>query len=171
MSSRVGDLGFPSPVKRRIEMSAMPNGRVRMALAGLDGFAAVAAVGGGLALLAGLEGDRFPRAWLTGSPFSDYAVPALILLSVVGGSSFLAAAATLRSPSLGPRLSIVAGLVMAGWIVGEIAILTGDAEVVSPTEVLFLTVGLAMAGLGWRASRAGQGGRPSQGAPRPRGGA
>jgi hypothetical protein len=152
-------------------MPAMPKGRVRLALAGLDAFAAVAAIGGGSALLAGLEADRFPRAWLSGSPFGDYAVPALILLSVVGGSSLLAAAATLRSPSLGARLSIVAGMVMVGWIVGEIVLLTGDAEVVSPTEVLFLTVGLAMAGLGWRARRAEQAARPSQAATQPRGAA
>ena len=126
-----------------------------MALAGLDAFAAVAAIGGGLALLTGLEGSRFPRAWLSGSPFSDYAVPALILVSVVGGSSLLAAVATLRSPSLGARWSCIAGSVMVGWIAGEIVILTGDAEIVSPTELIFLVAGLAMAGLGWRVRRVG----------------
>jgi hypothetical protein len=120
-----------------------------------------------LALLAGLEGDRFPRAWLSGTPFSDYVVPALILVTFVGGTSLLSAAATLRSPLLGARLSVIAGLVMVGWIVGEIVILTGDAEVVSLTEIVFLAVGLAMAGLGWRVSRAGQAVRPIQRDTRP----
>jgi len=43
---------------------------------------------------------------------------------------------------------VLAGLVMAGWIVGEILILTGDGELISPSEFLYLGVSGAMAGLG-----------------------
>jgi hypothetical protein len=138
-----------------------------VALLVLDGFAAVAAIGGGLALLSGLEGDRFPRAWLSGTPFDGYGIPAMILVCLVGGSSAVAFATTLRGPTAGARASLLAGLVMVGWIAGEIVILSGDAEVVSPTEIVFLAVGLATTGLGWWVSRAGQAAGPNQGDARP----
>jgi hypothetical protein len=35
---------------------------------------------------------------------------------------------------------VLAALVMAGWIVGELAILTNDGDVVSATEVLHRAV-------------------------------
>jgi hypothetical protein len=88
----------------------------RVALLAVDAFAAVTAVGGGLALVTGLEGDRFPADWLRGTPFSSYVVPGLILAGVVGGSAAVAAAATLRSPRAGGRISMLAGMIMIGWI-------------------------------------------------------
>ena len=47
---------------------------VRVALFVVDVFVAVTAVGGGIALIAGPEADRFPIDWLTGTPFSSTSV-------------------------------------------------------------------------------------------------
>jgi hypothetical protein len=141
-------VGSPNTGASPVEVSRVPWPWLRIALVAVDGSAAVTAIGGGIALATGLEGDRFPTEWLRGTPFSSYLVPGLILATVVGGSAAAATVATLRRPTTGSRASMLAGLVMVGWIVGEILILTGDGEVVSPTEVLYLAAGLAMIGLG-----------------------
>ena len=101
----------------------MRGNRVRVALFAVDAFAAVSAVGGGIALATGLEGDRFPTDLLAGTPFRSYVIPGLILAGVVGGSATVAAAATLHSSQAGARASTLAGAVMMGWIVGEVLIL------------------------------------------------
>jgi hypothetical protein len=119
----------------------------RVALVVLGGFTTVAATGGGLALAAGLEGDRFPLGLLLGTPFSTYLAPGLILAAVVGGSAAVATAATLCSERLGPRLCVLAGAILMGWIVGEVLILTAP-EARSPIEVVYFGVGLLMAILG-----------------------
>jgi len=55
--------------------------RARAALVVVDAFAAVTAIGGGLALVAELEGDRFPSTWLAAAPVS----PTEVLLVARGG--------------------------------------------------------------------------------------
>jgi hypothetical protein len=126
---------------------------VRSALIGADGLVAVTAIGGGLALAGGLEGSRFPIDWLTGTPFASYLEPGLILAVFVGGSAAMATIVTVRSPSTGGWASVVAGLVLFGWILGEIGILTGDGQLVSATELFYLVVALGTCGLGWELSR------------------
>jgi len=58
-------------------------------------------------------------SWLQGTPFADYTVPGLILGLVVGGSALVAMVATIKSDSLGAIASMIAGVIMMGWIVGE----------------------------------------------------
>lgn len=132
-------------------------GRIRFALFVLDLSAAVSAVLGGIAVA--LQLDRFPREWLAASPFSDYVVPGAILAIVVGGSAALAAATIAAVPRLGAPLSVLAGLLLMGWIVGELLLLEQNSAATSPRSVvepIYLVVGLAMATLGvvmWRAGR------------------
>src|SRR5687767_3141982 len=96
---------------------------VRVALVVVDGFVAVTAIEGGIALLSGLETARFPHELLRRTPFRSYVAPDLILSAGVGGSALVAAAATLRRPDTGAVASMVAGVVMMGWIGGEILLL------------------------------------------------
>jgi hypothetical protein len=126
--------------------------RGRRALVAVDAFAAVTAVSGGIALAIGLEGDRFPTAWLTGTPFRSYRVPGLMLAGLVGGSATGAAAATLRSPRTGGSASLLAGGVLMGWILGEIRLLKQPVYG-TWTERLFFAVGLLMAVLGLTVQR------------------
>jgi membrane protein DedA with SNARE-associated domain len=63
----------------------------------------------------------------------------------------------LRSPRAGAAASIVAGVVLVGWIAGEVLILSAP-EARSWTEVVYAAVGLAMLILGlraWRSERTG----------------
>lgn len=114
----------------------------------IDLFVALTAIGGGIALVAGLEANRFPLAWLRGTPFSSYVIPGLILAVVVGGSAAVASALMRRRPTDGARASLLAGLIMMGWIAGEVLILN---QPVAPQgiEIFYFMVGLAMALLGW----------------------
>lgn len=128
------------------------DGPLRVGLFAVDTFAAMSAAGGGIALMAGLESGRFPLGWLKGTPFSSYVIPGLILAVAVGGSATVAAAATLRSPRAGARASLLAGVVMLGWIVGEVLILNQPSR---PTriEVFYFAAGLLMALLGLAVGR------------------
>lgn len=127
--------------------------RARVALIAVDAFSAVTAVGGGIALATGAEGDRFPVELLRDTPFRSYLVPGLILAGAVGGSATVAAVATLRSPRVGGPASVLAGAVMMGWIAGEIRILK-QPSAPTGTEVFYFAVGLLMAGLGPAVGRA-----------------
>jgi hypothetical protein len=133
------------------------SGRIRFALFVVDLSAAVSAVIGGVAVA--LDVDHLPREWLAGSPFSDYVLPGAMLAILVGGSAGIAAAATARFPRAGAPVSVVAGLVLVGWIVGELAVLNQNTAGTSPRSVvepIYFVVGLAMVALGlilWRRGR------------------
>lgn len=101
----------------------MSVGVVRVALFIVDVFVGLTAIGGGIALAAGLEANRFPLEWLRGTPFGSYTVPGLILAVVVGGSAATAAVATLLNPQTGALASMVAGAILVGWIIGEVLLL------------------------------------------------
>lgn len=104
-----------------------------------DLFAGVAAVAGGVGLVGG--GIQFPSHWLSGTPFSAYTAPGLILGIVVGGSALLAAAITLLSSrQAGAMASAIAGAVMIGWIVGEVGLI----GYVSWMQPAFFAFGVAM---------------------------
>ena len=129
-------------------MLHLPSKPTRIALVSLDMFAAVTAIAGGAMLAIGLEDARFPADWLAGTPFDTYTIPGVILTGAVGGSAAIAAAAVWRRRRGGP-MSILSGVVLLGWIVGEIAILNGRrSDMISPMEGLYLAVALAMIGLG-----------------------
>jgi hypothetical protein len=115
----------------------------RVALAVVDGFAAISAIGGGYAVMVGtikpgpdLAGGTF--GWL----ISDYFIAGEILLVVTGGTALAALAATLLSRTAGAGFSAAAGLVMMGWIVGEIFIVGAHW-----LQLIYFAVGLAMLAL------------------------
>lgn len=102
---------------RHNRRGAAPSASQR-ALIVLDCFASVAALIGMCILVFGW-GYRFPSSWLEGTPFADYIVPGLILGLVVGGSALVAMVATIKSARIGAIASMIAGVIMMGWVVGE----------------------------------------------------
>jgi hypothetical protein len=113
----------------------------------LDLFVAITAIGGGIALLAGLEGSRFPTAVLRRTPFDSFLWPGLILAVVVGGSAAVATVATWRNDAAGGIASAVAGALLAGFIAVEVAVLE-DEPGWARTEIVYFVTGLAMIALG-----------------------
>lgn len=89
----------------------------------VDTFIALTAIGGGIALVSGLEASRFPLGMLKGAPFNIYVSPGLTLAVVGGGSAAMTAVATLMSLPAGGLASVAAGVVMMGWVSGEVLLL------------------------------------------------
>jgi hypothetical protein len=118
---------------------------IRYSLGGLLGFGAVNAFGGGYYGLSGAEG--VPTEWLKGSPFTDYFVPSLILLVVVGGSFLLAAIGVFAGLRIARLAAFAAGLVVLGWLAAQLAII-GYVSWMQPTTaiagVLVLVLGLLL---------------------------
>jgi hypothetical protein len=132
----------------------MKHAFVRLAIGIAEAFIALTAIAGGVLMLAGSyqngvlieAGGRgqFPLQWLVNTPFTDYTIPALILAIGVGGSSLFAAVTVFTGREVGVLASVVAGLIMAGYIVVEVVMLK---QGVSWIEGLYFGLGLAISGL------------------------
>src|SRR5947209_17375814 len=124
---------------------------IRIALAVIEVLIGLGAIGGGVAMLAGAFDQWLPLIWLQGTPFSDYTIPGLVLLIVVGGGMLLAAATQFIQREWAVLFSMGMGLVMLGWIAVEVAVIDRYAEAVVPStvvqQVLFPVLGLVMIGL------------------------
>lgn len=111
---------------------------------------ALTAIGGGIALVVGLESaERVPPEWLQGTPFQSYVIPGLILAVVVGGSAAIAAYATYVSRSAGGAASLLAAWLLMGFIVVEVLILNQPSRWTT-TELVYFFTGVVMVTLGWR---------------------
>jgi hypothetical protein len=84
------------------------------------------------------------EATLARSPFGSYLVPGIVLFVVVGGTQAVAAWAEIRRWPRAGWLSVVAGVVLAGWIAVQVA-MTGLGHPMQP--ILFAT-GAGISGLG-----------------------
>ena len=118
---------------------------LRTAAVAATAFNGLTATGGGLAILAGLE--DFPPEWLHGTPFESYTVPAL-LLTGVGVSGLAAFGSLLGRRRRAGAVTLASGLLLAGFVAGEIALLDQTPPVPTPTEWVYLASGLLTAGLG-----------------------
>jgi hypothetical protein len=90
-------------------------------LIGLDVFLAATAIFGAIWVV-----PAQPAALLTGSPFSDYTIPALALGVVVGGCALAAAGLLLARRRAGLLLSITAGVAIIAFELVEIAVVGLD---------------------------------------------
>lgn len=127
---------------------------IRIIVGFLAGFVALTAIGGGIALLVGAEGDRFPLAWLEGTPFSSYTIPGLILAVIVGGSALIAAVIVFRGHQTGAPALVASGVLLAGFVGIEALILKQVPHGPTPLEIFYFGVGTLIFGLGvylWRA--------------------
>lgn len=66
-------------------------------------------------------GFKLPTSWLTSYwPFSGFGVAGFVLLVVVGGGCIATAVANILSRRAGVIASLVMGIVLVGWIAGEL---------------------------------------------------
>ena len=85
---------------------------------------ALGAIGGGAGLVQDpVENIGMPLSMLEGSPFSDFLVPGLILLIVVGLPPLAAVYGLAGRRRWGWWLAIVAGVGLLIWIITEVALL------------------------------------------------
>jgi hypothetical protein len=116
--------------------------RTRWTTIGLLGLLGINAVGGGVYGLSGAK--AVDPAWLAGSPFSDYTIPSLFLLVVIGGGSFATLVAWFRRASAAPLLTLALGMVVMAWIVIQVAIIGPN----SPLQPISFTAGAILAATG-----------------------
>jgi hypothetical protein len=124
---------------------------IRIALFAIEAIIGLSAMQGGFALLRGDFMNVLPVGWLAGTPFSDYTIPGLMLVIVVGGSALLAAATVFIDREWAVLVSVSAGLLMAGYEMVEAVILDSKVGNALPTvlelQLLFFVLGLAVFGL------------------------
>jgi hypothetical protein len=89
-------------------------------------------------------------AWLDHSPFRSYRIPGLLLFSVIGLGSLVAAAVLLRRLRHTGRFAQVAGTALVTWIVVQMIML----RTVHPLQVTYLVIGIAIIWLGERQRKA-----------------
>jgi hypothetical protein len=133
------------------QLPTMEHKVIRIALVVIEAFIGLSAIGGGIALLRGDFMHEVPVAWLAGTPFSDYTIPGLVLVIVVGGSALLAAATVFIHREWAVLVSVLAGLLMAGYEVVEAVSLDSKVGNVLPSvlelQLLYFVLGLAIFGL------------------------
>jgi hypothetical protein len=123
----------------------------RIALGLLEVFVVLTAVQGAIFVVPNL-----PRAWIAGTPFADYTVPALALGIVCGGASLIAGLGVMLRPLLGAALSVMAGVVLIGFELVEIGVVGFALATYGPgtpqawLQVIYLAVGTAITLLGFR---------------------
>jgi hypothetical protein len=124
---------------------------IRIALLVLEAFMGLGAIVGGILLLQGVFDQVLSAVWLAGTPFRDYTIPGLVLVIVLGGSALLAAATVFIEREWAVLVSVLAGLLMAGYIVVEAVIMDSKVGNVLPNvlelQLLFGVPALAVFGL------------------------
>jgi hypothetical protein len=146
------------------QLPPMKHEVIRMALLVVAAFIATSAIEGGVAVLGGVVfGYKLPLSWLADTPFSDYTIPGLTLAIVVGGSALLAAATVFIHREWAVLVSVVAGVVMAGYLIVEIVSIDSklgdDLPTALAVQLFYFVLGLALIGLGgylWRREYRGQ---------------
>jgi hypothetical protein len=99
----------------------MSSRRTRIALIGLHLFLGITAVYGGIAVV-----PTLPTAWLVGTPFTDYTIPAFALAVVVGGGALVAAALLLLRQSPAAIASLLIGLAIVVFEIVETMVIGLD---------------------------------------------
>lgn len=132
-------------------LPALKHNVIQTVLFVITAFIGVGAVQGGIALLQGALAQWVRPDWLIGTPFSDYMIPSLVLVIVVGGSALLAAATVFIDREWAVLVSALAGLLMAGYEVVEIVSVdskVGNALLTAlGLQLLYLVLGLVVFGL------------------------
>jgi hypothetical protein len=129
----------------------MKHKAIRIMLVVIEAIVGLGAIGGGIAILTGAFDQWLPLAWLQSTPFSDYTIPGLILLIVIGGGMLVAAATVFVQHEWAVLLSAAMGLVMIGFEIFEVVIIDRYADAIIPSTIaqqaLMSGLGLAIFGL------------------------
>lgn len=104
-------------------------------LIAIHSFNGIVGVLGGIGLIT--ESIKLPSDTLAHSGFPSLYFPGVILLAAVGGISLLAGIALYKKVIGAELASILAGLIVMIWIIGEIA----SIRELHPLQILFLITG------------------------------
>ena len=106
-------------------------------LVGIHAFNALSAICGGLALMYGTINQP---EWVEYTAFTSLYYPGVLLFVVVGGSALIAALSYYKQTNTANLVSLVAGVAMVFWIVGEIVSIRGFHIL----QLIYVVTGLAV---------------------------
>jgi hypothetical protein len=127
---------------------------LRVLLILLNGFLALTAIAGGVGLLADLNAP--PVTALAGSPFSDYTIPGLALLIVVGGTAVIATLLSARKHALAALVSCLAGAVIVVFEIVEVLVIGSPPGIARTLQLFYFSLGgilIAVSLIYWVLSR------------------
>jgi hypothetical protein len=126
-------------------------GRFAATAIALEIFLGVGALGGGLALMAGPNGEILPLpvSALSGSPFANYFAPGVILFTILGIGPLGAAVLAWRRHPMAPLLTFAVGGALLVWLTVEIVIVGYAND--PPLQAWYLGLGvvISLVGVGW----------------------
>lgn len=107
-------------------------------------FQGLSGLGGGIGLIIDPSGEtlHIPLNWLQGSPFSDYLIPGIILLLVLGFFPLAVSYALIRKLSWSWMASLIVGIALIIWIAVEILIIGYQPK--PPLQLIYGLVGIFM---------------------------
>jgi len=110
----------------------------RKVLIGLLLFSAFASIAGGVYIILGKA--NLPVEWLAHTGFRDYYFAGVILMAIVGGSALIAAIANIKYLIGASLATVVAGVIMQMWILGEIV----SIRHINVLQIIFFAIGTAI---------------------------
>ena len=129
---------------QQADSARRPRGRLAATAIALEILLGVGAIGGGLALMVGPNGEILPLpvSALAGSPFANYFVPGAILFTIIGLGPLGAALLAWRRHPVAPLLAFATGAALLIWLGVEIAIIGYASN--PPLQPLYLALGVVM---------------------------
>lgn len=120
--------------------------KVNIALGSLQVFIGLGALAGGYGLVADPSGNSLglPISFLEGSPFDDFLIPGIFLLTVNGIGTMIGAGLTFFRRRFAQEIAIVLGSILVAWIVIQVLIIRS----LSWMHYLYFFLGIAELGLG-----------------------
>ncbi len=114
----------------------------------LTAFVTLTAIAGGMLLIMDQEGAslHLTTSMLNNTPFDDYLMPGILLISLVGGINGVALVSQLTKSSLIYRWTIAGAVVLIIWTIIQMLIFSGASWL----QVLFLFIGVFMVLLTWQ---------------------
>jgi uncharacterized membrane protein len=131
--------------------SKSPLRRLAVVAISLEILLAIGAIGGGIALMAGPDGEVLPLpiSVLKGSPFRNYLAPGVILFTILGLGPLGAAILAWRRHPLAPFLAVAVGGALLVWIAVEIAIVGYSNQPALQAFYLALGIVIMLVGIAW----------------------
>lgn len=122
-------------------MTALPRA-LRILLIILVAFLAITAIPGGFALLVGAYAP--PTSMLKGTVFSDFTIPALTLIVIIGGGASLATVLLLRRSRFSLLAACLAGAALLSFEFVQVLVIGSPAGPARFMQVLYFALGLAL---------------------------
>lgn len=105
-------------------------------------FVAITSVIGAILLISGAENANLGFSLLEGTPFTDFFIPGILLLLIVGTTSSIASFAFIKNINNKQYFSLVAGGVLTGWITIEMLVLNQPHP--TTIEYTYLFIGILL---------------------------